>query len=108
MLTFTTTTMELESELSVAVGQSVSGTGIAGSTTVSALNGRIVTLSAAPTAVVKGGMLTFQEASSGTSTLTLDSATGLAYGQQVTGTGLQAGTTVSSIYGTTLQVGAYE
>jgi len=108
----------------VAVGCSVTGTGIAGGTTITAVSGTgsSITLSQATTAAVSGiwvpGLVTDATATSGSTTVTCPSTQNFAcsssggtitpggvndpyaqaiIGQTVTGTGIAGGTTVASV-----------
>ena len=84
----------------IAVGQLVTGTGIAPGTTVASISGNDVTLSA-PVASAVSGLMSF-----GTTAVTLDgTAVGfgsVTLGQSVTGAGIASGTTVAAISGTSL------
>jgi uncharacterized protein (TIGR03437 family) len=86
------TALTVASGTGIAVGQPVLGTGIAAGTTVSAVNGTAVTLSAATTAALAGGAVSFVP-------LLTVVVTGTGFGNDSTGP--YVATTVSLTYGPT-------
>jgi len=96
-------TVTVASAALLAVGQSVSGTGITGGTVITALAGTTVTLSIAATATGTGVALTFSTTTAsswttnGDSNLILTAVNpAIIAGQSVTGTGIPVSTTVVS------------
>ena len=87
-------TVSMTSTASAFVGQSITGVGIpAGTSIASIVNGTTLTISNPATAT--GGPLSVT--TNATTTVTTASTTGLAVGQAITGTGIPAGATISSI-----------
>ena len=87
----------------ITVGMTVSGTGIVAGTTVSAVSGTSLTLSANSTSA-SSGAYTFGTPNKAT----VDSTSGLVVGEAVTsGSVLTAGTTLTSISGTTVTLSGY-
>jgi hypothetical protein len=114
-LTNNSKTMVLGSVTGLSVGMSVQGTGISAGTTITAINtsNNHVTLNNAATSTRTGSVTVgavngayvnasaFVEGSititNGSSTLNLNSVTGLATGMSVQGAGIQSGTTIASV-----------
>lgn len=96
-------TITLSNVASLAVGQAVTGSRIQSGTVITAISGNTITLSK-PTSggfLNSGSTLTFTYAS-GNTVLKLANTTGLAVGQQITGTNIPAGTTITAISDTTI------
>ena len=100
------TTVTLASIDKVATGQLISGAGVPAATTVSAISGSTITMSAATTAAIADEPLSFNvlrhttsgtTANAGVTSLTLLSGTGVAVGQSVSGEGVPYGTVVSDV-----------
>lgn len=88
----------------IVSGMTVSGPGIPNATTVTSVTGNLVIISNPVTAaILTGTQVNFSYSSgswaSGSSYLPLVSVSGLAVGSPLSGTGIQTGTTVSSISG---------
>ena len=103
----------------IAVGDLVYGTGIAANTTVAAVSGTTITLSANTTAAIYGGELNFVDAdglgaqvlsdgavAQGATTIVVDANTNISVGDIVEVAGVTAGTTVTAINGTTITISA--
>ena len=104
-----TTTLTVTSPTGISVGSAVSGTGIAAKSTVTAVSGNTVTLSLPTTAAVASSITftttittTSVSGVKGTSTVVLNSVTGIAVGASASGTGFASGATVTSISGHTV------
>lgn len=106
------TTITVSQVTGLAVGQYVSGTGIANGATITAIAGTTVTLSIANTAAVSGAITVSALApvtatgSVGSFTITVSNAAGLTVGQTISATGIAAGTTISAISGSTVTLSA--
>ncbi len=111
----------------ITVGDSVYGTNIAASTTVSAINGNVITLSADAATNVNGGDINGDEINfvnkdnlgaqvlydgggnalaAGATTIVVDANTNITVGDIVEVAGVTAGTTVTNINGTTITISA--
>lgn len=84
-------TVTVGSSTGLAVGMPVVGTGVASGAYITQIQGTTVTLSGANLTNVTGDGIF------GSNTIVVDSTTGIAVGQLVTGTGIATGSTVSSI-----------
>ncbi|CAB4130676.1 hypothetical protein UFOVP130_25 [uncultured Caudovirales phage] len=110
-LTNASNLLALTSGTGIWPGQTVTGTGIAGGTTVASQPG-LASLSMSQAATATGFTnLTFTANTTGnttntSTTVTVASATGLAVGQTVTGTGIAGSTTVAALVGTTVTLSA--
>lgn len=100
----------LVSTTDIAVGQKISGTGIPSGTTVLSISGSTVTMSANATSSTTGVTVIFYANPTTTGNITnasnqlvsLGSTTGIAVGQSIAGTGIQFGTTVLGLSGSTV------
>jgi flagellar hook protein FlgE len=103
----------------IAVGDLVYGTGIANGTTVAAVSGTAITLSANTTAAIYGGELNFVDGdglgaqvlnngavAQGATTMVVDANTNISVGDVVEVAGVTAGTTVTNVNGTTITISA--
>ncbi|MFM9000775.1 MAG: beta strand repeat-containing protein, partial [Opitutia bacterium] len=100
-------TLSAAAAAGVVAGMPVSGSGIAPGTTVSSVNGSVITLSQNAVATTSGGTFAFgttrtyapSAGASGATTLTvsLAEAANLSVGSTVTGVGIAASTTVSTV-----------
>ncbi|EDY20580.1 autotransporter-associated beta strand repeat protein [Chthoniobacter flavus Ellin428] len=106
--TTASTTLTVASNVGIAVGQSVSGTGVPVGTTVLAINGNTVTLSQAA-GVASGGAVVFAgsinttaSATTLSNTMTLANTAGLTAGELVSGAGVASGTIITAINGNTV------
>ena len=97
-LTIPGNTLTVTDGADIAVGETLSGTGIAGGTTITALGtgtGGVGTYTVSGSAqLVPSTLITNGHA---ISTLTVSAGTGLAVGQQIVGPGVAAGTTIQSL-----------
>ena len=106
------TTITVASATGLAIGQGISGTGIASGATITNIVGTTITLSAANTGAVSGTVNIFNSQMpsvtglSGQSTVTVGSASGLSVGQTISGTNIAAGATITAISGNTLTLSA--
>lgn len=104
------TTLTVADAAGVTVGATVTGTGIPAGTTVKAVSGSVVTLSAAVTAAITGSTVVFTTrllasapgGVAGRTSVLLASTTGVSQGAAVTGAGVGSGARVTSISGHTV------
>ena len=114
-----TTGLVVADATNIAVGDLVYGTGIAANTTVAAITGTSVTLSANATATVVGGEINFVDGDGlgaqvllngaeaiGQTQIVVDANTNVSVGDIVEVAGVTAGTTVTAIAGTTITISA--
>ena len=114
-----TTGLVVADATNIAVGDLVYGTGIAANTTVAAITGTSVTLSANATATVVGGEINFVDGDGlgaqvllngaeaiGQTQIIVDANTGISVGDIVEVAGVPAGTTVTAIAGTAITISA--
>ncbi|MDC1067434.1 hypothetical protein OAQ56_05435, partial [Alphaproteobacteria bacterium] len=103
----------------IAVGDLVYGTGIAANTTVAAVSGTSITLSANTTAAIYGGELNFVDGdglgaqvlnngavAQGATTIVVDANTSISVGDIVEVEGVTPGTTVTNVNATTITISA--
>ncbi len=112
--TNSTTSVTVADTTGLAVGETVSGTGIPAGDTITAINGNVITLAQAATAtgstslaVVLVSPTILATTTNASTTVTVGSTTGLYVGEQVYGPGIPIGATVASITnGTTFLLSA--
>src|SRR5882724_1174422 len=98
------------STIGIAAGQEIVGTGIPAGITVSSVSGTTVNVASFTCTAASSGNYSFFKNSttatfsSGVSSITVGSATGIAIGELVSGAGIAAGTVVTSVSGTTIGV----
>ena len=95
----------------LAVGQTVTGTGVQANSFVTAISGNTATLSQTTTAAVASATFaaSFTTPATnviGTNTLTLTNATGLVVGETIAGTGVPANAYITAISGSTVTMSA--
>ncbi len=95
-------TITVSSATGLAIGQSISGTGIASGTTIAGISGTTVTLSKGLTS----GLSNTTVSTFGSTSVTVSSSSFVSLGASVSGTGIAAGTYVTAISGTTVFLSA--
>ncbi|MEI8195653.1 MAG: autotransporter-associated beta strand repeat-containing protein, partial [Phycisphaerae bacterium] len=95
------------------VGTYITGAGLPANTKITSVSGTTVSISSTTTAANSGSYNWFLNApvlgssfSSGVTTITVASATGIQAGEQVIGTGIRSGTVVTGVNGTTVTLSA--
>lgn len=94
----------------ISVGQFFTGTGVPGGVTVASVSGTTIGLTSFTSTAASAGNYIFSTGfGTGTTvtTLVVTNATGITVGQGVTGTGVPAGVTVTSVSGTTIGVSSF-